>query len=62
VISYLDVLKKNETGMFWIGTAATLEEAHSQIRAQAGSDAAEYVIFNSKTGDRISVNHGGSDD
>jgi hypothetical protein len=61
VISYLDILKKDETGIFWIGTASSMEEAHSQIRAHAGSGVVEYVIFDSKTGDRIAVNPGGGD-
>jgi hypothetical protein len=54
VISYLDILRKGETGLLWIGTASSLEDANSQIRARA-SDAGEFVIFNSRTGDRISV-------
>jgi hypothetical protein len=54
VISYLDILRKGETGLLWIGTASSLEDANSQIRARA-NDAGEFVIFNSRTGDRISV-------
>jgi len=59
VISYLDILKRDETGMLWIGTATTLEEAHSQIHEDAGSGEVEYIIFNSQTGHRITVNLGG---
>jgi len=58
---YLDILKKDEMGVQWIGTASTLEEAHSQIRADAISGALEYIIFDSRTGDRITVGLGGGD-
>jgi hypothetical protein len=59
--AYLDILKKDENGVIWIGIASTLEEAHSQIRADS-SGANEYIIFNSQTGHRISVNLGGGSD
>jgi hypothetical protein len=62
MISYLDILKKDELGVRWIGTATTLEEAHSQIRADGDAGALEYIIFNSKTGDRITVDLGGGSD
>ena len=54
MVSYLDILRKGKTGLLWIGTASSLEDANSQIRART-NDAAEFVIFNSRTGDRISV-------
>ena len=54
VVSYLDILRKGKTGLLWVGTASSLEDANSQIRART-NDAAEFVIFNSRTGDRISV-------
>ena len=54
VVSYLDILRKGKTGLLWVGTASSLEGANSQIRART-NDAAEFVIFNSRTGDRISV-------
>ncbi len=60
MISNLDILRNEKNGIQWIGTASTLEEAHSQIREDAGSDEVEYIIFNSQTGHRITVNLGGS--
>ncbi len=54
MISYLDILRKEPLGVMWIGTAATLEDAHSQIRADS-SPTLEYIIFNSRTGDRTTV-------
>jgi hypothetical protein len=58
VISYLDILRKDKIGLLWVGTASSLEEANSQIRACAETNADEFVIFNSRTGDRISVDLG----
>jgi hypothetical protein len=62
VTSSLDILRKEKDGILWIGTAATLEEAHSQISADAGSNAVEYIIYNAQTGHRITVNLGGGSD
>lgn len=62
MISYLDTLKRDETGMQWIGTASTLEGAHSQILEDNGQGAVEYIIFNSQTGHRTTVNLGGGSD
>jgi hypothetical protein len=54
MISYLDILRKEPLGVMWIGTAATFEDAHSQIRADS-SPTLEYIIFNSRTGDCTTV-------
>ena len=58
MISYLDILRKDKNGLLWVGTASSLEEANSQICARAKADTGEFVIFNSRTGDRIIVNLG----
>jgi hypothetical protein len=59
MIPYLDILKKDETGILWLGAASSMQDAFSQIRAYADSGALQYVIFNSRTGVRTAVDPSG---
>lgn len=59
MLAKFDILRHEKNGAFWIYAATTLEEAHSHIYQDSLSGSAEYVIFNSATGERISVDLGG---
>lgn len=60
MIAKFDVLRHEKNGSLWIYAATTLEEAHSHIYQDSLSGSAEYVIFNSTTGERISVDLAGN--
>jgi hypothetical protein len=55
LIANLDILRNEKSGVSWIGTASTLEDAHARILKDIASGVENYIIFNSTTGDRISV-------
>jgi hypothetical protein len=55
LIANLEILRNEESGVSWIGTVSTLEDAHAQILNDIASRAEHYIIFNSTIGDRISV-------
>jgi hypothetical protein len=50
-----DIFRISGGQPLWLKSAPALEDAHAQIVQLAGSRPGEYVIFNSKTGDKISV-------
>jgi hypothetical protein len=60
VIAKFDILRHEKNGALWVCATTTLEEAHARIYQDSRSSPAEYVIFNSTTGERISVDLGGN--
>ena len=51
-----DVFGRNDDkGLVWLGSTATLEEAHAKILFQSQSESFEYTIVNTTTGDRVHV-------
>jgi len=55
-----DIFRISDGQPFWLKSASALEDAHAHIVQLATSRPGEYVIFNSKTGDKISVRTAGS--
>ena len=50
LIANLDILRNEKSGVSWIGTASTLEDAHAQILKDIASGVENYIIFNLTTG------------
>jgi hypothetical protein len=53
-----DLFKQYGDGVFWFATAATLEEAHTLIKAKALSSPGKYIILSQKTGNKTVVTTG----
>jgi hypothetical protein len=50
-----DIFRISGGQPLWLKLAPALEDAHAHIVRLAASRPGDYVIFNSKTGDKISV-------
>jgi hypothetical protein len=50
-----DIFRISGGQPLWLKSAPALEDAHARIGQLAVSRPGDYVIFNSKTGDKISI-------
>lgn len=53
----LDLFVKESEGVLWFGTALDMDDAHKKIAKHGQSNSAEYLIFDGKTGQKISFQH-----
>jgi hypothetical protein len=58
MIAPFDLFKQYGDGVFWFASAATLEEAHTLIKAKAGTLPGQYIILSQKTGNKTVVTAG----
>lgn len=58
MIAPFDVFKQYGDGMVWFAKAATLEEAHTLIKAKARTMPGQYIILSEKTGNKTVVTAG----
>jgi len=50
-----DLFKVEKEGPLWPGTATTLDEAKQRIPTLAQSDPGDYLIYNHRTGEHITI-------
>jgi hypothetical protein len=58
MIAPFDLFKQYGDGVFWFASAATLEEAHTLIKAKARSLPGQYIILSKETGNKTVVTVG----
>ena len=45
-----DIFKVEDSGVLWLGSAATVEDAKEQVRQIAARAPGKYLLFDQKTG------------
>jgi hypothetical protein len=50
-----DVFRRERAGLSWLGSVATVEEAHVKIFTEPNFESLEYTIVNTTTGNRIHI-------
>jgi len=58
VVVSFDIFKIEKEGPLWHGTANTLDEAKERIQLLAKTDPGEYLIFNARTGEHLTIRAG----
>ena len=53
----LDLFVQESEGVLWFGTALNMDDAHRKIANHGQSNSAEYLIFDGKTGQKVSFQH-----
>ncbi len=56
-----DIFQVQGSGVLWVGSATTLEEADNHVRQTAGGATGEYLLLNQKTEARLVVKFNGGD-
>jgi hypothetical protein len=54
----LDIFHVEPSGVLWVESAATLEDAKARIQQFAARKPGEYVVLNQLTGDKLVFNAG----
>jgi hypothetical protein len=54
--SPLDIFRIERSGVLWVGSAATLQDAKARIRQFTARDSGEYLVLDQLTGDRFVLN------
>jgi hypothetical protein len=54
-----DVFQVQDSGVLWVGSAQTLEEAQEHVRQKAGFAPGEYLLLNQNTGNRLVIKFDG---
>jgi hypothetical protein len=54
-----DLFRIDVLGPVWVGTAETIQDAHT--RASQQEDSSEYLVVDSETGERMAVKQGKRD-
>ena len=56
-----DIFENEKTGtVLWVGSAATIEEARARIDQIAARSAADYLVLNQKTGNKVVIKFDGT--
>jgi hypothetical protein len=50
-----DIFQVEESGILWLGSAATIEDAKEQVRQIAASAPGKYLLFDQKTGSKLVI-------
>jgi hypothetical protein len=48
-----DIFQVEESGVLWLGSAATVEDAKEQVRQFAARAPGKYLLFDQKTGTKL---------
>jgi len=56
-----DIFQVQDSGVLWLGSAATVEDAKEQVRQIAARAPGKYLLFDQKTGTKlvIELHHAG---
>ena len=56
-----DIFENEKTGtVLWLGSAATIEEARARVNQFSARSAADYLILNQKTGNKVVIKFDGT--
>jgi len=56
-----DIFQVEDSGVLWLGSAATVEDAKEQVRQIAARTPGKYLLFDQKTGTKLVIEpHGTS--
>ena len=50
-----DIFKVEDSGVLWLGSAATVEDAKEQVRQIAARAPGKYLLFDQKTGTKLVI-------
>ena len=50
-----DIFKVEDSGVLWLGSAATVEDAKEQVRQIAARAPGKYLLFDQKTGAKLVI-------
>jgi hypothetical protein len=56
-----DIFQVEESGVLWLGSAATVEDAKEQVQQIAARAPGKYLLFDQKTGSKLVIELPGSD-
>ena len=54
-----DIFQVQDSGVLWVGSALTLDEAQEHVRQIAGFAPGEYLLLNQNTGNRLVIKFDG---
>jgi hypothetical protein len=54
-----DIFQVQDSGVLWVGSALTVEEAQQHVRQIAGFAPGEYLLLNQNTGNRLVIKSDG---
>ncbi len=58
-----DIFQVEDSGVLWIGSAATVEDAKEHLRQIAAHSPGKYLLFDQKTGTKLVIElHSSGDD
>lgn len=52
----IDIFRVEQTGVLWVESAATLEDAKVRIQQFAARKPGDYIVLNQLTGDKLVLN------
>ena len=50
-----DIFQVEDSGVLWLGSAATVEDAQEQVRQIAARAPGKYLLFDQKTGTKLVI-------
>ncbi len=52
---FLDIFRVETSGVLWVESAATMEDAKARVQELAVRSPAEYILLDQKTGDKLVI-------
>jgi hypothetical protein len=61
VTHLLDIFRVETSGVLWVESAATMEDAKARVQELAVRSDAEYILLDQKTGNKLVIRPDGGD-